>query len=114
MAASSPRALGIHERGQSHEGHASPTSRCPGYRAEPVRPGAVVVGGVLAGAALTGLALTAPGLAQPGYQAALACWVTLTYVLAGLVAWRAREPAGGPDDHGRLRLMRQLPGVVFG
>jgi signal transduction histidine kinase len=52
--------------------------------------GAVVLGGVVAGAALTGLALTAPGLTQPGYQAALACWVTLTYVLAGLIAWRRR------------------------
>jgi len=51
---------------------------------------AVVLGGVVAGAGLTGLAFTAPGLEQPGYQAALACWVTLTYVLAGLVAWRRR------------------------
>jgi signal transduction histidine kinase len=51
---------------------------------------AVVLGGVVAGATLVTLALTSPGLAQPGYQAALACWVTLTYVLAGLVAWRRR------------------------
>jgi signal transduction histidine kinase len=69
------------------------TRRRPGAdrAAGPSRRAQVVVGlgGILAGMSLFALALTA-GVPQPGYQAGLACWVTLTYVLAGLVAWRRR------------------------
>ena len=46
--------------------------------------------GAIAGACLIALAYTGPEVAQPGLSAALACWVTLPYIIAGLIAWRRR------------------------
>jgi signal transduction histidine kinase len=51
---------------------------------------ALALGGVLVGAGLVSLALTATDVDQAGYRAALACWVTVPYILAGLIAWRRR------------------------
>ena len=48
--------------------------------------------GVLAGAVLVELALTNESVDQPALRAALACWVTVPYIIAGLIAWR-RRPA---------------------
>jgi signal transduction histidine kinase len=46
--------------------------------------------GAIAGACLIALAYTNPEVARPTLSAALACWVTIPYVVAGLFAWRRR------------------------
>src|SRR4051794_21461685 len=50
----------------------------------------------LAGCAMAGvsvaLALSSDHVAEPGLQAALLDWITLPYILAGIVAWH-RRPA---------------------
>jgi signal transduction histidine kinase len=46
--------------------------------------------GVLAGAAMVTLAYAGDATTQTELRALLACWVTLPYIAAGLVAWRRR------------------------
>jgi signal transduction histidine kinase len=46
--------------------------------------------GGVAGACLIALAYTGPEVTRPGLSALLACWVTLPYIVAGLIAWRRR------------------------
>lgn len=48
--------------------------------------------GALSGVVTTALAYASDGLSQPGLHAALACWTTIPYIVAGLIAWR-RRPA---------------------
>jgi signal transduction histidine kinase len=50
----------------------------------------LAVGGVLAGVILIELAINGAEVDQPGLRASLACWVTLPYIGAGLIAWRRR------------------------
>lgn len=47
-------------------------------------------GGAVTGAVLAALAYTSDGLTQPGLHAALAYWITIPYIVAGLIAWRRR------------------------
>src|SRR5918992_1106043 len=61
-------------------------ARAPGL---PVR-WAVALAGCAAAAVSVQLALTSDHVAEPGLQAALLDWITLPYVLAGLVAWWRR------------------------
>jgi hypothetical protein len=51
---------------------------------------AIAAAGIAVGIWLFVLALGADDLSRPGYRAALACWVTLPYIFAGVVAWRRR------------------------
>src|SRR5918992_271535 len=51
---------------------------------------AVALAGCAAAAVAVQLALTSDHVAEPGLQAALLDWITLPYVLAGLVAWWRR------------------------
>jgi signal transduction histidine kinase len=51
---------------------------------------AIAAAGIAAGASLFMVALSVDDLSRPGYRAALACWVTLPYIFAGVVAWRRR------------------------
>jgi signal transduction histidine kinase len=57
------------------------------------RPSALLtvalVGSAAAGASFA-LALSSEHVSEPGVHAGLMCWVTLTYLLAGLVAWQRR------------------------
>jgi signal transduction histidine kinase len=46
--------------------------------------------GLAVGIALVALAYGRPGVASPALWAFLACWVSLTYIAAGLVAWQRR------------------------
>ena len=50
----------------------------------------IAVGGVMAGVILIELAMNGAEVDQPGLRASLACWVTLPYIGAGLIAWRRR------------------------
>jgi signal transduction histidine kinase len=50
----------------------------------------LAVAGCAAGAASVALALTSDHLPEPGLQAALLDWITLPYILGGLVAWSRR------------------------
>jgi signal transduction histidine kinase len=52
--------------------------------------GLVVAGGLATAAVSVGLAATSDHLPLPGLHAALFTWITLSYVLCGLVAWRRR------------------------
>ena len=55
-----------------------------------------LVGGTAAGTSFA-LALTSDHVNEPGLQAALMDWITLPYILAGVVAWRRRpESRFGP------------------
>ena len=63
----------------------------PGWR-RVVRLAAVLCG---VGAALTNCAfvfrpLSSSQLAEPGLQAALVSWITLPYIVAGVIAWSRR------------------------
>ena len=49
---------------------------------------------VLGAAVIVWLAYTTEDLTRPGLRAALACWVTVPYVAAGLIAWRRRPDSG--------------------
>jgi signal transduction histidine kinase len=64
------------------------------------RPGAawgVTIAGCVAVCASITFSLTSDHLSEPGVQAALMNWITLTFVLAGLVAWHRRpESRIGP------------------
>src|ERR1700748_3624950 len=51
----------------------------------------VVVAGLPAAAGTVFIALGDSGIAEPGLQAALLDWITLPYILAGVIAW-ARRP----------------------
>ena len=51
---------------------------------------AIAAAGIAVGIWFFVLALGADDLSRPGYRAALACWVTLPYIFAGVVAWRRR------------------------
>ena len=51
---------------------------------------AIAAAGTVVGISLFVLALSADDLSQPGYRAALACWITLPYIFAGVIAWRRR------------------------
>ena len=51
---------------------------------------AVAVAGFAAAAGTVALALPNDQVNQPGLQAALIDWITLPYILAGLVAWWRR------------------------
>ena len=51
---------------------------------------AVALTGCVAAAVSAELALVSDHIAEPGLQAALLDWITLPYVLAGLVAWWRR------------------------
>ena len=50
----------------------------------------VAAGAVLIGISLVVLAFGGEEVSDPAVLAALACWVTLPYILAGLVAWQRR------------------------
>src|SRR5215218_633020 len=61
--------------------------------ARPPRPsvlGAIAVAGCAAAAWSVWLAFASDHVAEPGLQAALIDWITLPYVLAGLIAWWRR------------------------
>jgi signal transduction histidine kinase len=59
--------------------------------------GAVVAGGLAAAAASITLAMTSDHVSRPGLQAALFNWITLAYVLSGVLAWwRRPESRFGP------------------
>ena len=51
---------------------------------------AVALAGCAAAAGVVGLALASDHVEEPGLQAALVDWLVLSYVFAGLVAWRLR------------------------
>jgi signal transduction histidine kinase len=51
---------------------------------------AIAAAGCLAAGASVALALTSDYVTEPGLQAALLDWVSLPYVLGGLIAWRRR------------------------
>ena len=56
-----------------------------------------LLGCIAAGASMW-LALNSDHVAEPGLQAALMDWITLPYILAGVVAWRRRpESRFGPQ-----------------
>jgi signal transduction histidine kinase len=76
------------------EGHGT-DSAGTGVVREPRRPErstvlAIAVMGMAVGVALVTLAFGRSGVATPALWAFLACWVSLTYVAAGLVAWWRR------------------------
>jgi signal transduction histidine kinase len=50
----------------------------------------IVAAGIAVGASLFIVAFSADDLSRPGYRAAVACWTTLPYIFAGVVAWRRR------------------------
>jgi signal transduction histidine kinase len=56
----------------------------------PVVLWAIALAGCAAAAATMALALTSDHVAEPGLQAALMDWITLPYVVAGLIAWWRR------------------------
>src|SRR5215211_4898717 len=66
----------------------SADSRAP----KPLLLWAIALAGVAAAACSIALAYTSDHLAEPGLRAALIDWITLPYILAGLVAW-SRRPA---------------------
>jgi signal transduction histidine kinase len=51
---------------------------------------AIAVAGVAAAGALMWLALTSDHVNEPGLQGALTVWITLPYILAGVIAWSRR------------------------
>jgi signal transduction histidine kinase len=61
--------------------------------------------GALAGVTLFGLANANAEMPQPGLHAALAYWMTVPYIVAGLIAWRRR-----PDS--RLGVLMVAAGFV--
>ncbi|MEJ3748977.1 histidine kinase [Actinomycetes bacterium KLBMP 9797] len=63
----------------------------------------VTLGGLTAAAVSVGLAATSDHLSMPGLHAALFNWITLSYLLCGLFAWRRR-----PDS--RLGLLMVAAG----
>jgi signal transduction histidine kinase len=65
----------------------------------------LAVGGTLTGVVLAALAYTSDGLTQPGLHAALASWITIPYIAAGLIAWRRR-----PDS--RLGVLMIIAGFA--
>jgi len=84
----------------------------PAVRARPIEaaPSPLIVALLAAGAALGALlvvelALLNEDLTQPGLRAFLACWITVPYVAAGLIAWRRR-----PDS--RLGALMVTAGFV--
>src|SRR4051794_41955207 len=62
------------------------TARTP----SPSAVGALALGGVAAASTSFALALASDHVPQPGLQAALMAWITLPYILGGLVAWCRR------------------------
>jgi signal transduction histidine kinase len=52
---------------------------------------ALAIGGFMAAGVSVALALTSDHLTEPGLQAALLDWVSLPYILGGLIAWRRRR-----------------------
>ena len=61
----------------------------------------IAAAGIAAGISLFMVAVGANDLPRPGYRAALACWTTLPYIFAGVVARRRR-----PQSRlGRLMVM---------
>jgi len=59
--------------------------------------GAVVAGALATAAASTTLAMSSDHVERPGLQAALFTWITLAYVLSGVLAWwRRPESRFGP------------------
>jgi signal transduction histidine kinase len=62
-------------------------------------------GAVVIGAFVVLLASSAEELDQPGLRAALACWVTTPYIVAGVIAWRRR-----PDS--RLGVLMVVAGYA--
>jgi signal transduction histidine kinase len=71
---------------------APPWSAGPGVARAPEWPvlWGVALAGCVAAAVSVELALASDHVAEPGLQAALLDWITLPYVLAGLVAWWRR------------------------
>jgi signal transduction histidine kinase len=71
---------------------APPWSAGPGVARAPESPvlWAVALAGCAAAAVSVELALTSDHVPEPGLQAALLDWITLPYILAGLVAWWRR------------------------
>jgi signal transduction histidine kinase len=51
---------------------------------------ALAIGGFMAAGVSVALALSSDHLTEPGLQAALLDWVSLPYILGGLIAWRRR------------------------
>ena len=51
---------------------------------------AIALAGVAAAAGSVALALTSDHVAEPGLQAVLLVWMTLPYILAGVIAWWRR------------------------
>jgi len=52
----------------------------------------IAIFGALAGIVMVAMAMTNPELHQPGMRAMLACWITIPYIAAGVVAWK-QKPA---------------------
>jgi hypothetical protein len=50
----------------------------------------LAAGGAVVGVTLIVLAATGEGIQEPGLSAFLACWLTLPFIAAGLIAWRRR------------------------
>lgn len=69
-----------------------PVAAVDRYFVEPSRLTVHLVGvtGLAMGVLLVVLADRSEGLTQPGIHSTLACWLTLSYVFAGAVAWRRR------------------------
>jgi signal transduction histidine kinase len=57
---------------------------------EPLLLGAIALAGLAAAGASFALALTSDHVPEPGLQAALLDWITLPYILGGLIAWSRR------------------------
>ena len=56
----------------------------------PLLLGAIALAGLAAAGASFALALTSDHVPEPGLQAALVDWITLPYILGGLIAWSRR------------------------
>ncbi|HMI68475.1 MAG TPA: hypothetical protein VK510_00685, partial [Solirubrobacteraceae bacterium] len=58
---------------------------------------AIALAGCVATGTLFVLALSSDHVNEPGLQAALTAWITLPYILAGVIAWQRRpESRFGP------------------
>jgi signal transduction histidine kinase len=66
--------------------HADSTAKGP----SPLILSSLAAGGVVVGITLIVLAATGEGIQEPGLSAFLACWLTVPFIAAGLIAWRRR------------------------
>lgn len=68
------------------QAHADSTAKGP----NPLILLSLAAGGVVVGITLIVLAATGEGIQEPGLSALLACWLTVPFIAAGLIAWRRR------------------------